>query len=236
MSEHDDTQGARCERWETDGLLALERGETLDPHFDTCPDCLAARSAGEAVVARLLQASAGWQPPGDWEARVFARIAREQPARRFAWWQVLFPVLAAAGLAIWLARPATPGGGADPNAAPLGLSLSVVDAAQVVRGENPKPGDALSLRVAVGGAAHVGLRVYRDDRTLVFACGHADACPRTGDEVVTRVTMDAPGTYRTLLMGGAAALPAPAGSLDADMARAREAGLQIVVGEVVRVW
>lgn len=231
-----DQSNQRCERWETDGLLALERGEPLDAHFETCPDCLAARRAGEAVIDQLMQASAGWQPPGDWEARVFARIAREQPARRFAWWQVLFPVLAAAGLAIWLVRPGTPGAGTETGAAPLGLSLSVVDAAQVVRGETPKPGDALSLRVATGGAAHVALRVYRDDRTLVFACGHADACPRTADAVVTQVKMDAPGEYRTLLIGGAAAVPAPAGSLDADMARAREAGLTVVPGEVVRVW
>ena len=165
-----------------------------------------------------------------------ARIAREQPARRFAWWQVLFPVLAAAGLAIWLARPLAPGSGTDGSAGRRGVTLWGVDAAQGVRGERPKRGDALNLRVAAGQVTHLGLRVYRDDRTLVFACGHEGDCPRTGDEVVTRVTMDAPGEYRTLVVGGPSAVPAPAGSLDADLARAREAGLQVVLGEAVQVW
>src|SRR5262245_39201357 len=36
-----------CRRFETEGLLRLESGETLDEHFERCPDCLAARTAYE---------------------------------------------------------------------------------------------------------------------------------------------------------------------------------------------
>lgn len=225
--------GDRCDRWEREGLLAAERGELLDAHFETCPDCLAARTAHEAVIARLVQTGQGWQPPGDWEARVMARIAREQPARKFGWWYVLFPALVAAGLAFALFRPVSPVGPADDT---LALTLGVVDAQQVVRGENPKPGDALSLQVTAGHVTHIALRVYRDDRTLIYACGEGRDCPRTGPNVAANVVMDAPGEYRTLVLGGPNPVPAPAGSLDADVARAREAGLQVVLGEAVRVW
>ena len=222
-----------CNRWSTEGALATERGETLSAHFDTCPECLAARAAHEAVIARLVDTGQGWQPPGDWEARVMARIAREQPARRFGWWYALFPVLAAAGLALFLLRPGAP---SLPGSDSLTLALGVVDTQQVVRGENPKPGDLLSIRVAVGRVAHVAVRIYRDDRTLVYGCGGTNDCPRTGPDISTQVAMDAPGEYRTIVLGGPNAVPAATGSLDGDVARAREAGLQVVLGDAVRVW
>lgn len=224
--------GEKCERWATEGLLSAERGEPLDPHFATCAECLAARAAHEAVIARLVETGQGWQPPGDWEARVMARIAREQPARRFAWWYAIFPVLAAAGLALFLLRPGAPTAQGDT----LALTLGVVDAQQVVRGENPKPGDLLSLRVEVGQLGHVAVRIYRDDHTLVYSCDESKPCPRSGTEVAIRVALDAPGEYRTAVFGGPNPVPTATGSLDGDVARAREAGLQIVLGDAVRVW
>jgi hypothetical protein len=220
-----------CTRWSDEGLLAQERGAPIDPHFETCPDCLRARAADAALSARLVTAGSTWQPPGDWEARVFARIAREQPARRFSWWYALFPALAAAGLAVFLWRPRAPVDDA------VTLVVGVVDAAQVVRGENPKPGDTLTLTATAGGMAHLSLRVYRDDRTLVFACGGPEpACPRVDARVAAQVVMTAPGTYRSIVLTGAAPVPGPAGTLDADVAAARAAGAKVVQGEVVRVW
>lgn len=227
---------ATCNRWDTEGLLARERGERLDPHFDTCPDCETARAADAQLAARILDAGAGWSPPGDWEARVFARIAQEKPARRFQWWWALLPTMAAAGLVAALLYPRPP---VDRSPGAITFTVTVIDAAQVLRGENPKPGDVLSVRIASPDASRsgrLGVRIYRDDRTLVYACGAPETCPRDGEVTTISTRMEAPGAYQTLLLSGEAVLPAPAGSLDADVAAARAVGLQVTLGEPVRVY
>lgn len=230
-----------CTRWDAEGRLARERGETLDAHFAACPDCLAARAADAALTARLVETGARWQPPGDWEARVFARIAREAPARRFSWWYALFPALAAAGLAVFFFAPRGGGGpgSPDPSGAGFEVQIGVVDGAQVVRSENPKPGDTLRLtaRVPTRDPARVAIRIYRDDRTLIFACGGGEVpCSLADDAVRAEVLMTAPGAYRSIILTGAGPLPAPAGTLDADAAAARAAGASVTLGEAVRVW
>jgi hypothetical protein len=230
-----------CTRWETEGRLAQERGAADDPHFATCADCRAARATEAALIARMVDAGAGWQPPGDWEARVFARIAREAPARRFSWWYALFPALAAAGLALFLLGPRGPGSSSTSGETGDGLVLavSVVDGGQIVRSETPKPGDALRVTVTrrADSAEALAMRIYRDDRTLVFACGSPEPpCPQAGDGVTAEVVMTAPGTYRSLVLVGPAPLPAPAGTLDADVAAGRAAGAKVTRGDAVRVW
>lgn len=63
-----------CGRFEKEGLLKLEAGEPLDPHFATCPDCLRARAKYKRLAHILSLATRMESPPVGWEARLLARI------------------------------------------------------------------------------------------------------------------------------------------------------------------
>ncbi|MDI1443348.1 energy transducer TonB [Polyangium sp. 6x1] len=73
---------ASCDRFERDGILQIERGQTLDPHFDDCASCTTARRKYERILAALPHAEPEVQPPIGWQARVLrASDASKAPAR-----------------------------------------------------------------------------------------------------------------------------------------------------------
>jgi hypothetical protein len=210
-----------CDRFALEGALALERGEPLDPHYATCPDCAAALAAYRAIAADVGALAAGAAPAPDWQARVHAGIARAQPRRRLAWLWAL-PVAAAAALAIALLRPGPP-----PS-----LTVDVVAGGGQARAETPKAGDRLAIRAVVGGPAE--LRVYRDDAEMVLRCADAAPCARDGRTLSADWALPGPGRYRALLIVGPA--PAPAGGLDADVRAVREAGGSPLLSQEIAVW
>ncbi|MDI1476949.1 energy transducer TonB [Polyangium sp. y55x31] len=76
---------ALCDRFERDGILQIERGQPLDPHFDDCASCTTARHKYECILAAMPHAEPEVHPPIGWQARVLrASEASEQPARRKA--------------------------------------------------------------------------------------------------------------------------------------------------------
>ncbi|MDC3954687.1 TonB family protein [Polyangium jinanense] len=76
---------ALCDRFERDGILQIERGQPLDPHFDDCTVCTTARRKYERILAALPHAEPEVQPPIGWQARVLrASDTRENPARQKA--------------------------------------------------------------------------------------------------------------------------------------------------------
>jgi len=63
-----------CDLFERDGLLQLERGVPLDPHFDTCPDCREARRVYAQLGDRIAELDIQAEPSSAWKARVWQRI------------------------------------------------------------------------------------------------------------------------------------------------------------------
>ena len=74
-----------CDRFETEALLRLERGEPLDEHFATCPDCREARAVYERLRQEIAEVDGEEEPPPGWEARVRERIEQRRRRPRWAW-------------------------------------------------------------------------------------------------------------------------------------------------------
>ncbi len=182
--------------------------------LDTPPD----PEAYDAVERRISAHQAEGGPPPDWEARVWAQIARGGGERSrgpiWRWLLASVAVVAAALVALNL-RPT------DDR-----FVVEVRRGEQIVRGMNAAPGDAIIVYAGDGGADFVAVRVYRNDAAVVGVCVAAGEC---------RVTLDAPGTYRVVLGRGDDVWPRPAGTLDEDVGRARARGLEVTISEPIDV-
>jgi hypothetical protein len=203
---------------EHDALLARERGEPIDPSADLRPY--------DRITASLADRRA--KPRADFDDRLWTTIdAGPARARRSRW-------LAAAGVvavaaAVVVAVRVWPGPSpktATPGAVALTVSVRAGDGPPR-RSTSASVGDVLVVEAVTGGAAHVALRVYRDDRTLVLTCTDAAPCERTGNRVHAAWTITAPGVYQIAWIAGATAPPAATGNADPDLAAAIEAGSQV---------
>lgn len=216
-----------CERFETEGLLQLERGEPLDPHFDSCPDCREARAAYETLRQDLSAVDLGDEPPPGWEARVWERIEERKP-RRSPWLWVLAPLGAAAlAAALFFAVPRTP--------ATPAIFQQVVQEGSIRRSESATPGDRLALRAETGEATHAELWVYRNGRELLLRCPGDRACGGKEGEITASLALPSPGRYQAVLVLGGLSLPAPGRGLDPDAGAALDRGAQVLLGTEIDV-
>lgn len=220
---------SRCDRFETEAVLLLERGLPLDEHFSACPDCLAARAFYDRLHKGLAAVGEGDQPPVNWQAGVWERIEQRRGRRRWwAWWG-LAPAALAASLAVFLLVR-------TPEPAPVFLKAEVEAGSSVQRGEEAKPGDLLRLTASTGGALHAELRVYRNDSELILHCSTEPPCTRHEGELRATVVLDGIGRYQPLLLFSKNPLPeTPVGGLDADTAAALASGAEIEMGEEIAV-
>jgi hypothetical protein len=219
-----------CSRFEEEALDRLEHGEPLDAHFETCPDCRAARAAYETLRRGLAETDAPPEPPAGWQARVWARIDSGAPRTRRSWGRWLAPaagLAAAAGLAVAVWRP-------EPR--PPGLDVSVESAMGAVRRSlEAQPGDRITLAASTGGRPQFELRVYRNDRSLLLRCSREPPCAVRRDEVRATLSLEERGSYQTLLVVSQQPIPEPRGEFDADAGAALDAGAEVVPGQEIQV-
>jgi hypothetical protein len=224
-----------CDRFEREGLERWLAGESLEGHFVTCSDCLAARQAYEELLQQVRHAGDGLEPPAGWQARVRQRLAERQRPRHGAWrWG--WGLAAAAGLALVLLRPLLWQEGSPP-APPLGVE--VVASGEVVRGAGAQVGDRLRLTArleAEDTGRHRELRVYRNDHQLVFACSGEPRCRILDGALVAEVPLSAPGRYQSLLLVAPRPPEALQGSFDADAGAALALGGRVEIGREVEVY
>jgi hypothetical protein len=219
-----------CSRFEEEGLLLLDEGRALPEHFATCPDCLAARAAHDALRARLAAAATLDQPPAGWQGEVWAAIARRGPRHAWLNWAWLPAALAAAAVVVVVLRP--------PIAIerPGALTVEVKPGPGAFRGQGEaRPGDDLVFRADVDAAVHAELRLYRDDHLLILSCSVEAPCVRRGEVLRARVRLDGAGTYQPLLLLSARPLPPPAGGVEADAREARQGHARVLLGEPILV-
>ncbi|HET9226999.1 MAG TPA: hypothetical protein VFR31_10050 [Thermoanaerobaculia bacterium] len=204
-----------CDRFEKEGLLALEQGQPLDEHFATCPDCLAAREAYERLEEQISRVGEEDEPAPDWQARVWERIEQRQKRTWSFWWLAPIAVAAMALFLVWLPGRSAPG-----------LQVEIEHGASVRRGIEARPGDVLRLSATTGGARHAEVRVYRNDTELVLRCEADSSCS---------VALDGMGKYQPLLLHSENPIPAPTSDLERDTAAALDAGAEIEMGEEIDV-
>jgi hypothetical protein len=221
-----------CDRFETEGLSHFLAGEPLDAHFQTCADCRAVQSSYQTIVAALGHARTAYAPPGAWEARVWAQIRNDeaghtQAAGRWAFLRWGAGAIAVAAVAVFVVQSS---GG--PSSLELATTLAHGDG-PVVRGGpsvggpvlSAPPGTVLELSAKIPRKNKVSdLRVYRGSNELIFQCATSPACSRSRDGIEAKVTLDKPGTYRTVVLVSEGVLPPATGDLDADYAAALRAG------------
>ena len=217
----------RCDRFEEEALLRLEQGLPLDEHFATCPDCREARAVYDRLQGEVAAAGAGEEPPAGWQARVRQRIGRRRTRRR-RWAWGFGSVLSAAAVALLfvaLPRPETP-----PS-----LRLDIVASAVARRGDEAHPGDRLTLAATLGDARFAELRIYRDDRDLVFRCLGSPPCLREDGTLSVSFELPSRGTYQALLLLSPKPLPPPTSGLDSDTSAALDAGAEVLMARQVTV-
>lgn len=235
-----------CGRFEAEALLAFERGDALDPHFDTCPDCAGAKGKYEWLRRELAAVDEGIEEPAGLEARVWARIALQAPAERAslgtgarAWIARMAPArllrsglagALAVGLAAFFLWP-------RPAAVPLApsLAMDIVNGAVVVRGRSAQPGNVLRLLATTGTSKYAEVRVYRAEN-LVLHCSSEPPCRREGDRIEVDAPIKAPGRHELILLLSDAPLPKPQSGFDADMEAAAKAGAQIIAAAPVEAF
>ena len=223
------TPTPNCDRFETEGLLRLERGEPLGEHFATCPDCLEARAVYERLRQDIAGIGADGEPPADWEARVWARIEERKGKPRWIWF--LAPVGAAALAAtLFFAVPRTP-------SAPS-IFQEVVAGGTVQRATGARPGDRLDLRAETAGSSHAELRIYRNGSELVLRCpsdSSDSSCRRDGGEIRASLTFPSAGDYQAVLVLDDEPLPLPGKGLDPDAGAAFAQGAEVLLGDEISV-
>ena len=70
-----------CDRFEREGILRIERGLSLDTHFDTCTECEVARHKYQALLGALPLSQPDVLPPPAWQSRVLRAVAESDSAR-----------------------------------------------------------------------------------------------------------------------------------------------------------
>lgn len=70
-----------CDRFEREGILRLERGLSLDAHFDACPTCEVARHKYETLLAALPSGQPDIEPMAGWQSRVLRATAAKGASR-----------------------------------------------------------------------------------------------------------------------------------------------------------
>src|SRR5689334_16146345 len=181
-----------CERFEREALMMLERGEPLEPHFETCEDCRRKREIYSELVARLASLGAEDRPPAGYEARILERIASEQDHGhpqstnpRRMWWLASAMIAAAllVTLTMWLVREIE--STLDPPALQASLTIEVVDAdgGPIVRGDgSAKPGDRILVHAVTGNLPHAELRIWRGSE-LIERCTDTPPCRPTSGAI-----------------------------------------------------
>lgn len=234
----------RCERFDREGLLRLEQGLPLDPHFDSCADCLEARRAYTHLTHEIAELDVTVEPLTGWQERVWTRVRRDREESAsesrgiWQWARWLIPVGAVAAVAVftlwWPARLPAP---AEPS-----IQAEILSGQATVRGLEAHPGDQLRIRATISGQERAELRIYFNSFDVVATCA-AIASTRTvtgpcrldGDTLVMTAALNSLGTYQPVLIASAQAIPSSAGNMNQDIGAAIQAGAEVKAGDSIAV-
>jgi len=220
----------RCNRYEQEGLLKLEKGENLDAHFSECQDCIEAAKAHQVIKTELKNMQQQWQAPQGWQDRIWEEISlRDQSSKRK--WKKILPSMAAAAAAAFFIL-----GVLIPNDSPVSISATVTQNSAVTRSLNAKPGDELSIDAEIGDTPIAELLVYRNDNELVLRCSDQPPCSRRGRHLRATIELENIGNYQPILVLSESILPELTQQLDADASLILESGARVELAEQISVY
>jgi hypothetical protein len=195
---------------------------------------VAAAIADQRIEGGLAALGEDDEPAPGWQARVLAATA-PRPKRRWWWFAIPAPVLAAASL-VFVVRssgaPALEVAITTERTNPVVRTRSGSDGTPRLRSTAPL-GDTLHAR-ASGGEAHRSIWIYRGETELVAACPGTANCRADGNAIVASVALDLPGSYNIVILTSSVSFGTPQGSYDRDVAAATRAGAK-ALEQVVEV-
>ncbi len=194
-----------CEQLDAffDGELPTGEADAFRRHLATCERCQAVLR-GRMMEAMVVDEVA--------PAPAIDMLAQRRSRTRIAAATAVAAAAAAAILIVWWPR-------AQPEPGPeVALEMSVARGSAVMRGHAAHVGDVVHA-TARGGLAHRAVWIYRGDAALIVACPGAGCSDATA-----QLALPALGTYSIVVLGSRTEIPAPHGSLDADVAAAAQAG------------
>jgi hypothetical protein len=218
-----------CDRFDREILPRVIAGEAPGAHVQECARCRDALAAHEALVHAVSIQQAEARPRPDWQARVLADVARGSTATRHPWRWSWWLGAATTALVVLLVFWRTQDGDN------VSLSLDVRHQGGVRAGGQLAPGDVLVVHASTAGRP-ADLRVYRDERDLVFRCGVETPCRRARRGLAAEIKLPSVGRFRVLLVLDPPARALPGLSLDEDLRVLRDAGARVEVSGPVQVW
>lgn len=219
-----------CDRFEREGLLKLEQGESLDPHFDECADCTKKRDTYKKIMKELKTMQQNLKAPSGWQDKVWQTIALRKQGTPRRWKWALAPMAAAvagAYLVFWVFLP---------TSSTVSISVSIEQSDAVTRGVNARPGDELVIDAAIGDASIAEVLVYRNDYELVLRCSDKPPCSRRGRRIKARFVLEGIGSYQPILVLSESAIPPLTNQLDDDARIVLESGAKVELAEQVSVY
>jgi hypothetical protein len=181
----------------------------------------------ERAIAQL---GAEHEPPPGWEARVLAAIEPQRtaaPERRpwlRRWWPAIPTAVLAAAVLVLVLRPPRP------EKLAVAFAVTAGDPSRgAMRGEQRSDDVTLGSRLDLavrGGGGHRALWLYRDGG-LVAACPGDARCDTAGGAPHLALTASQIGRYQIVVLTADAALPAPSGNYDRDVAALLDARIEI---------
>ncbi len=219
-----------CDRFEQEGLLKLEQGDSLDQHFSECDDCIEKGNAYQKIKMELKNMQQQWKAPQGWQDRVWETIAERQQGESQRWKWAVWPAAAAiAGVFLIF-------GVLLPNNAQVSINVSIEKTESATRGLNAKPGDELVIDAEIGNAEIAELLVYRNDNQLVLRCSDQPPCIRRGRRLQATVELQSIGNYQPVLVLAESVLPQLTHQLDVDASLVLESGARVELAEQVSVY
>jgi hypothetical protein len=167
------------------------------------------------IEAALTRLGAEYEPAPGWEARVLA-VTRAAQRRSRPWWWYAAPGLAIAAAAAILVQVL-------PQDVAPALALDIeLERGATYRGADGHIGDV--AHIAVSGGARRAIWIYHNEVQLVLRCPEDPACRVSQRATRVDLPLTRVGLYTIVALTVDAALPALAGTYDADLAAARRAG------------
>jgi hypothetical protein len=239
-----------CDLFERDGLLQLEQGVELDPHFATCPDCREARRVYAQLGEQIAELDSAIEPSPAWKARVWQRLdqqrrsdsiaalvaSRSRDRRPSMGWVTPMAALVTLAIVGWIGWTLVSFQGSVPvlsNTATV--SAEIYRGQASMRGDDAHPGDQLRTRAIVVGYEHAELRVYFNDKELLAQCSADTTCARQENAISMTTTMRSLGSYRPVLIVSNGSIPAAVAGLDQDAAAAMKAGAIVKASDPIPV-
>ena len=246
-----------CQRFETEGLEAMERGEALHQHFSNCDDCIEQQRKHIALKNLLSSLNQGSIPSQDWQAKVLTAINTKEPGDTLSdgplqdqlgpatttnlshfkstnWLGAIAASITIFAIAALLIPQFGPSRSAQQHAFDE-LALNVISSSTTYRGKTSKVGDKLSITARVSeGQPHVQLRLYHDGR-LYADCNSTLHCQQQYNSITATATLEANGDYQAVLVSNTQNTSLPDQRLDQDVTMARSLAAKVTVSDIVQV-